>query len=446
MTQLEQAPPSQAGSSFLRVFISWTLILTTAGYVVTRVILAQSGAARTRADDVTMKLLGRYCVGAVHVFDQGKRDGKMSSSLVPQVQQAAKSDTDRARAAMVIGEVAPVDRAVAQLDLVRAVDDSPLADDVLQLRRLYSAGAAALGPEQRQSLIDHHGWFARLALTRDARANDPERRAVLAAATRTFVGFVSFIGVFIVLALAGLVLFISAIVQRLRGRLVLNYRPPIPPETALLEAFAIYIVSFEVLVRTIEAVGRVFAANWLLTLCPALGLLWLRRQLGSWTTVSRALGWNSGRGVLREAGAGFVGYVAGIPVVVLGFFISVRLSRFAGVTPTHPIMEGIGRGGAMLAMIYLLACVWAPVIEETMFRGALFGHLRARWGWLISACVTGLIFAAIHPQGWTLIPTLGAIGIVLAAIREWRGSLVGPMVAHGLNNFIVFSLAVFLLG
>src|SRR5262249_59937285 len=91
--------------------------------------------------------------------------------------------------------------------------------------------------------------------------------------------------------------------------------------------------------------------------------------------------------------------------------------------------------------LYALASVFAPVIEETMFRGALFHHLRRRWGWGVSAPIVALLFAIVHPQGWVAVPALGSIAIVLAALREWRGSLIAPMVAHGFNNFLALTLA-----
>jgi membrane protease YdiL (CAAX protease family) len=58
-------------------------------------------------------------------------------------------------------------------------------------------------------------------------------------------------------------------------------------------------------------------------------------------------------------------------------------------------------------------------------------------GFLVSAVVSSFVFAAIHPQGWAAIPVLGAIAFVLAGIREWRGSIVGCVVAHALNNGVV---------
>jgi membrane protease YdiL (CAAX protease family) len=61
--------------------------------------------------------------------------------------------------------------------------------------------------------------------------------------------------------------------------------------------------------------------------------------------------------------------------------------------------------------------------------------------WL-SAIGVSVIFAAIHPQGWTTIPALGSIGLVLALIRLQRDSLVASMTAHAMNNSL---LVVFLI-
>ena len=107
---------------------------------------------------------------------------------------------------------------------------------------------------------------------------------------------------------------------------------------------------------------------------------------------------------------------------------------------------------AGLVSIYLLAAVAAPVVEETIFRGVLYRHLRdssRSWAiWLsigMSGLVSGVIFAAIHPQGWMAIPALGAIGFALALAREWRNSLIAPMLMHALNNGLVITMAMLVL-
>jgi membrane protease YdiL (CAAX protease family) len=153
------------------------------------------------------------------------------------------------------------------------------------------------------------------------------------------------------------------------------------------------------------------------------------------------LGWHTGKGVLREVGAGIAGYLAGIVVMSAGFLVTYLLVKRTGISPEHPLIHILQGNIWHVLGLYALVSVFAPFMEETMFRGALFHHLRRRWGWAITATVVAFIFAVIHPQGWVAVPVLGSIAIVLAALREWRGSLIAPMVAHACNNFVVLTFA-----
>jgi len=118
--------------------------------------------------------------------------------------------------------------------------------------------------------------------------------------------------------------------------------------------------------------------------------------------------------------------------------ITLLLMRITGVVVTHPLTTSIGDHPYA---ILLLAAVFAPITEETLFRGGLLSHLRGRLGPFVSAAISGLVFAAIHPQGWAGIPVIGSIGFVLAMIRQWRGSLLASMTAHALNNGAVILAA-----
>ena len=75
-----------------------------------------------------------------------------------------------------------------------------------------------------------------------------------------------------------------------------------------------------------------------------------------------------------------------------------------------------------------------------MFRGTFFHSLRSRHRWLLSAIVSSFIFAAIHPQGWTVVPTLMAIAVVFAGIREWRGTIFSSATAHCVHNTMLVLL------
>jgi membrane protease YdiL (CAAX protease family) len=101
-----------------------------------------------------------------------------------------------------------------------------------------------------------------------------------------------------------------------------------------------------------------------------------------------------------------------------------------------------GVSAPALAFLGFLAAVWAPVVEETFFRGAFYSAWRQSGGRWVAGVGTGVIFAAVHPQGWTAIPALGAVGLVMALLREWRGSVIASMTAHALNNGTLFAVMV----
>jgi hypothetical protein len=217
--------------------------------------------------------------------------------------------------------------------------------------------------------------------------------------------------------------------------------------SAYLEAFAIYLVLYTFVPGLVLRFLKV--GDPLMWSFPAIVILplvmWYARWRGNdWRDVLAAFGWsNLGRWYV-EAPLGVVCYLAGIPVMLVGIALTGVLIKFSGTTPTHPIIFESQDSVGKIVALYLLACVWAPVFEESMFRGAFFAHLRRRHGWWMSATPVALIFASIHPQGWTTIPLLGSIAMVLAATREWRGSIIASIVCHGCVNFATVTLLVLL--
>jgi membrane protease YdiL (CAAX protease family) len=103
--------------------------------------------------------------------------------------------------------------------------------------------------------------------------------------------------------------------------------------------------------------------------------------------------------------------------------------------------------------IFFLASIVAPIVEETMFRGVLYRHLREATRWLdpvasilISALVSSFIFAVIHPQGVLYVPVLMALALGFVLAQEWRGTLLPGIVGHGLNNGLVLLISIVMLG
>jgi len=101
----------------------------------------------------------------------------------------------------------------------------------------------------------------------------------------------------------------------------------------------------------------------------------------------------------------------------------------------------LGSSGPVLTGVILLrACVLAPVGEELLFRGALFGWLRSRLSAPASIGLTAVAFASIH--GFPpILPLAFALGIAWGWTRERTGSTVPGVVAHVLHNAIVVAVS-----
>jgi membrane protease YdiL (CAAX protease family) len=64
---------------------------------------------------------------------------------------------------------------------------------------------------------------------------------------------------------------------------------------------------------------------------------------------------------------------------------------------------------------------------------------------VLATAVSSVVFAAIHPQGWTFIPVLGALAVAFCIAREWTGSINPAIVAHAINNFAMVMINVVLM-
>lgn len=356
----------------------------------------------------------------------------------------ADTPADRIRTIAVAAELNGAQPALKRIEQEEKKDDGKEAQqDLHALRTIYQDGAQSLDAPARQRLIDRHGFFGRLATTYQVSPNDPERNRVVDEAQHaTVIAFV-LLGLIIAVLVLVLAAVITAIVLAANGKIRPLYQRQPFANSAFLEAFALSLVlmiGIGYLMRLLNLES--LAWEWvLIVLIPAM-MFWVRMRGITLREVRQGLGWEWGRGPLIEIPCGLFGYFAGVPVIIAGIFISLQLSKHVGATPMHPIQKMLQGNKWHVMNLFLAASVIAPILEETMFRGAFFNHLRRRWNWVISASFVALIFAAIHPQGWTFIPALGSIAIVLAAIREWRGSLWGSIAAHAANNTIVLTLAV----
>ena len=89
---------------------------------------------------------------------------------------------------------------------------------------------------------------------------------------------------------------------------------------------------------------------------------------------------------------------------------------------------------AQIIWLVLLVCVLVPVGEEVFFRGFVYGTLR-RWGVAVGVALSALFFAAVHQQIVHFLP-IAVLGVVLALLYEWTGSLLPAVIVHAANNLV----------
>ena len=148
---------------------------------------------------------------------------------------------------------------------------------------------------------------------------------------------------------------------------------------------------------------------------------------------------------------GWVGLPTWLDILlpIAGFFVylllSVVLSWLASFLPWYSTATQQDVGFSNLAhygdylLAFLCLVVLAPIAEETLFRGFLFGKLR-RWSkvWL-ATLITSLTFAVAH-MSWTVGVDVFALSLVLCTLRAMSGSLWAPVLLHMIKNGLAFYL------
>jgi membrane protease YdiL (CAAX protease family) len=311
------------------------------------------------------------------------------------------------------------------------------------LTRLHQLADGKTIDDFDEQSTDRLGWFAEIL---DGRAHTGLGPIVAVLA----VG-----GWYLVVGLCGLVALIMCIVLSASGTLPARLARRSRLGFVLIETFAIWFVMFfggQYALATFVGDDRVYFAP-LLFIASFVTLAWPMLRGFSWAETREAIGWRS-NGLGKDVLWGGIGYSMSVVCLGIGVLIVLITSLWASPTktPSHPAVEHMGQAGTGgILVLFFLACVAAPILEETMFRGVLYRHLRdltnpgsstlgTVFSVAVSALVSSVLFAAIHPQGLFFVPVLAGLAFGFCLLREWRGSVIPGMFAHGITNFVTLLL------
>lgn len=172
-----------------------------------------------------------------------------------------------------------------------------------------------------------------------------------------------------------------------------------------------------------------------LTLALVIGVPWLiwRRK-----TTRQELG--LARGPLLSdiawAPAAFVAYmiltnvVGAVAPLVIPHFDTNQAQEigFTGLTQQY-----------QYALAFLTLVVVAPLAEETLFRGYLYGKLRRIAPLWLTVLLVSLLFGVVHLQ-WNVGVDVFVMSIVVCLLRESTGSIWAGVGVHMLKNGLAFYL------
>ncbi|CAM2006481.1 CPBP family intramembrane glutamic endopeptidase [Acanthopleuribacter pedis] len=417
----------------------------------------QPPAPETFKPGISFDLTARYVLGVGSFLNTPayqvppSQRAAFTADFAESLETTALTAGEQMAVAVVLAELEDADRATAYLENLTREDWSDQAQEhYATLYQIYSTPTWLGDAEAGAALASAFGLYGTLAQTFPREGLPPEleaaRETVRNKTRRTATALMVWMGV-------GLVLFFAAFpVAAVMGRRFikgasrwgqasLNQKLPVH-RTAFLEAMSAFMWFF-----IFFAVMSAFLPMMFQWLAFALPVGWLVLRGTDLDHIVFGVGLHRGRGIPREMLSGFIGYLAGIPILLLGFLLTLTLMNQTGSQADHPVVELFAQGGTFQKLnLLVMACVAAPIFEEIIFRGIFYHYLRGTAAAAGAALITGFFFAILHPQGWAAVPMLTAIGFVFAMIREWRGSLVASMTAHALNNLIPISLLLIFYG
>lgn len=164
----------------------------------------------------------------------------------------------------------------------------------------------------------------------------------------------------------------------------------------------------------------------------ALGSVWwfgIRKHRLSWKSV----GWRP-----IERGQIWLPFAIVIVAMTLQVAYGLALAAF-DVEPDPKLPDAMFENAIPLVMLLITTLAIAPVVEETFFRGFIFGGLLRKWGIVWAGLFSSFLFALAHignPGYFYLLPLVGALGGLFAWGYYYSRSLYTNIAAHMIFNSI----------
>ena len=131
-----------------------------------------------------------------------------------------------------------------------------------------------------------------------------------------------------------------------------------------------------------------------------------------------------------------------VPMVILAAAIAIGMNGVLTLTELYRFSPTFQRVSEMqfdtpVWLVIISYGILAPLGEEIVFRGVVYGQLRKVLKVPFAVVLSGLAFGLFHGN---LVQAVYAtvIGCLLALVYEWYGTIAAPMLFHSVANLFVY--------
>jgi uncharacterized protein len=141
-------------------------------------------------------------------------------------------------------------------------------------------------------------------------------------------------------------------------------------------------------------------------------------------------------------GTGFAAFGLGLLAMPVMALTGMAVQHILGRPLESPQIQFLAPDGfswTIAVGMIVIGGIMAPVAEEIIFRGLLYGWLRRFWTILPAALLSAAIFGLIHG----MVPVIAAafvVGLALAYVYERTGSLWAPAIVHATQNCVAMAI------
>lgn len=147
----------------------------------------------------------------------------------------------------------------------------------------------------------------------------------------------------------------------------------------------------------------------------------------------------------RDIGLAPIAFVVSLIATGIVMYIAGAVLPGVDLTTEQQVgFENITQRYEMLLAFFTLV-VLAPICEEVLFRGYLYGRVRRHYNALWTIALTSFVFGLMHvyagpgmPLQWNVMIGTTVLALFIGALREYTGSIWAGILVHMLKNGVAF--------